>query len=402
MSVMTCMDPPGELEDVSSVCISCMGPPLRDAARKLAELAEPENEDYPLWYSCSFCDSVVGPDSSNIAISWAQYMNLVYEGLSTLFVTGFEQGNPPSDGGDGLDWLDADRVLGHCDDAVGDGGSLLSRQIGYELADDVWTYSDFGWDRMHLPFGWERFKAHTRNSDRLNSSAIMLPQEFLGSLESIVTYIVPEAIQVIKAGTMLWRARPHKKPKPDFVPCGSELGSAPAIWARDNRFSAEGVSMFYGAEDCETTFAEIGYTSDRYATVGQFRTTRDLVIVDLSRVTYFPSIFDPEERDNYYAADFLRGFADEIARPLVEGEDYRPTQRVVSEGIRTFTTEPVDGICYRSAKYPDRFNYVLFFENADCGDVGAEDDAVLKLDPDSVLVGVDLGPRSDQLIGEQH
>ncbi|ANS31814.1 hypothetical protein R1CP_36040 (plasmid) [Rhodococcus opacus] len=151
--------------------------------------------------------------------------------------------------------------------------------------------------------------------------------------------------------------------------------------------------MFYGAEDMETTFAEIDYSSCRYATVGRFQTTRDLVILDLSEVSYYPSIFDPDERDDYHAADFLRGFAEEIARPLVAGEDYLPTQQVVSEGIQRFTTEPVDGIRYKSAKHPDQFNYVLFFENADCGDRGTEDEIVLQLDPDSVQVGVDLISR---------
>ncbi|WP_275792870.1 RES family NAD+ phosphorylase [Prescottella equi] len=359
----------------------------------MTELAQPENEDYQLWYACSFCDSTVAPESDNPAISWKQYMELVHEGLSTVFVTGSEQGNPPTGGGDGLEWLDVSEVLSYCDDAVGGGGYLLEREIGYELADDVWTYRDFGWDKAHLPFGWKRFKEYTRDSDQLDSSAVLSPRQFLGRLEAIVTYIVDDAITVMAAGTALWRARPHDEPKPDFVPCGAELGSAPTVWARDNRFSPAGVSMFYGADDIETVFSEIDYASSSFATVGRFETTRDLVVLDLSQVTYYPSIFDPNERDDYYAADFLHGFVYEIARPLAEGEDYRPTQRVVSEGIQMFTMEPVDGIRYRSAKHPDRCNYVLFFDNAECSDLGTDDEAVLKLDPASIRSGVPLMPR---------
>lgn len=384
--VMVCMDPPGELDDVSSVCLRCMGPLLHDRARELAEWTAPDSEDYPEQFKCSFCDSEVHPNGENIAISWDHYMDLVRDGLSTLFVTGYEQGNPPSDGGDGLVWLSPEDVLSYCRDAIGDGpaGYELKREIGYGLAKDVWTYRDFGWDKVEFEFGWKRFKADSQGSDHLNTSVVLSPEKLLRRLEKIITILVQDdVLPVVKAGTKLWRVRPHEQPDPNFVPSGKAIGSAPVDFAKDNRFSPDGVSMFYGSEELDTALLEIDYSTCPYATGGQFQTTQDLVVLDLTDVRWSPSIFDSAEARYYYEANFIRGFGEEIRRPLVEGEDYRPTQRVVAEGILKFA-EPIDGIRFKSAKDPDRFNYVLFFGNEACGDLGADDGAVLVLDPSTI------------------
>ncbi|QIH99767.1 RES family NAD+ phosphorylase [Rhodococcoides fascians A21d2] len=393
------MDPPGEI-DVESVCTRCMGSALYERAREIADQADPDDEGNPRWSSCSFCEIAMEPLGETVAISWSKYMELVYDGLSVVLTTGSEQGNPPSDGGDGLTWLSVEEVVGYCDGAVGDGGFLLLREIKHSLGADVWTYHDFGWSRLHLKLGWERFKDHAQDRDRQDSPLVVSPQKFLRRLEQIVTFIVPGAITVLEEGTMLWRSRPHARREPDFQVTGAELGSAPDRFARDNRFSPGGVSMFYGSEDPETTYAEIlGYTECQYATVGAFRAMKDLTILDLSQVNYYPNIFDPNERDDYYDADFLHGFVDEIARPLHDGEDYRATQLVVSEGIRSFCVDPVDGIRYQSVQSPGRFNYVLFRGNHDCSDAGKDDGAVLHLDPTSLQIGVKLATNADRLNG---
>lgn len=388
---MVCMDPPGEI-DVKSVCTRCMSAALYGRAREIADQAEPDDEDNVPWSSCSFCDYVDEPSGDTVAIAWNKYMELIYEGLSVVVTTGSEQGNPPSDGGDGLIWLSVEEVADLCDGAVGGGGLLLLREIENSLGADVWTYRNFGWDRVHLEFGWNRFKDYAHDRDSPETSLVLSPRKFLGRLETIVTFIVPDAIKVLEAGTILWRARPHANAEPDFEVRGGSLGSAPDCCARDNRFSPDGVSMFYGSEHSETTLAELlGYTEFRYATVGAFRTMEDLVVLDLGEIDYYPNIFDPDERDDYYGADFLHGFADEIARPLHDGEDYRATQLVVSEGIQSFTLDPVDGIRYRSVQRPGHFNYVLFRGNEDCSDMEANDGAILRLDSASVQIGVELG-----------
>ncbi len=188
-----------------------------------------------------------------------------------------------------------------------------------------------------------------------------------------------DVLPIVPAGTKLWRVRPHDHPDPEFVPSGKELGSAPETAARNNRFSPDGVSMFYGSDELETALLEVDYSTCPYATAGQFQTMKDLVLLDLTDVKWFPSIFDPAEARYYYEADFIRGFGDEIRRPLEKDEDYRPTQRVVAEGILRFS-EPIDGIRFKSAKHSERYNYVLFFGKEACGDLGAGDEAVLALD----------------------
>ncbi|MFI5500961.1 hypothetical protein ACIA5E_18030 [Nocardia asteroides] len=294
-----------------------MGAPLRRAAREIANEADVDDEDVLVLHECSFCDGDIRPGSENVAITWSAFMDLVYAGLSTLFEPGREVGNPPSDGGDGRDWFTGNAIADmHCWDAVDNGGFQLLIAIGDELDQDYWTYKNDGWDRLTRRLGWEQYQEVANGAAaRFRGPLIPSPSEFLAELQKIVIEYAPDTVQILPSGTRLWRGREHCE-SASFTPCGTELGAAPEKFAKGNRFSPERESMFYGSTELRTALDELVSEGMPYVTAGAFITTRDLLILDLTSVDYWPSIFAPEERDAYLPIEFLREFAKDISEPI--------------------------------------------------------------------------------------
>lgn len=379
---MTCLDPPGEpnYAEIEAICLDCVGQPLRREAIDLLTLD-----------SCSFCEST----GNGIALDFDEFMELVKTGLFYLFDIGSEVGNPPTGGGDGRIWLDYTEVASeHCWDAVGnsdpDTRYALFKTIENSLGntDPWWTYVDNGFARLTLRYGWEAFRRSVTESG-FESNWVLNPDEFMGELQKILTWI-PGILVELPIGTAFWRARPYDGAAPPFELSASQLGSAPSQFAKSNRMSAEGVSMFYGAEELKTALEEVKYGAAMAAAAGQFRLSEPLLVVDLNEVNYEPSIFDASERGDYYAATFLAGFAFDISRPASDpSRDYKPTQAVTA-GIKEIPWEKIDGIRFRSAVDPGGINYVLFCSNDDCGASDA-DSAILKLDSATVIPRIELG-----------
>ncbi|MGR6584754.1 RES family NAD+ phosphorylase (plasmid) [Rhodococcus qingshengii] len=382
-----------------------MGEPLRESARDIADSADADNEDCPLLYDCSFCDNLVDPKGPNTAILWGEFIDLIRTGLRTLYVEGSENGNPPTGGGDQQRWFTWDELVqDHGWAAVGEGGGHLLRAIAEERAGEWWTDKNFGWDKEGLPLAWKQLERLTQSPkpEPAPDSVILTPASFLKQFDKIVTWHVPDSVRLEKAGLRLWRGRTHpnqdpalhSEPKKAWMPSGSALGSSPV--GGNNRFSPWGISMFYGAPELATALSELTSAEDRFVTAGEFVTQRNLLILDLTTVDYEPSIFSPGERGDYQAVQFLWHFTHEVSKPVDPGEDegkYKPTQYVVQHGIQQIMVDGVDridGIKYHSAKLPGAINYVLFFDNMDCGDCDNSEhlDRVLLLNPNSVRMGI--------------
>jgi hypothetical protein len=107
-------------------------------------------------------------------------------------------------------------------------------------------------------------------------------------------------------------------------------------------------------------------------TTATFKTSGDLRVLDLADLPDVPSLFDEQQRHLRSGLRFIRGFADELALPIQrngqEHIDYIPTQ-MVSEYFRTvYKSEdgvPLDGLCYRSAKYNGGVCVCLFLTHDD-------------------------------------
>jgi hypothetical protein len=315
--------------------------------------------------------------------------------------------SPPWDGREGgyqaHDYDLLDLLEGHlrddfgCPDVI---GAIEDALIPYL---EPWFDRDWYALRPHQQYlaSWQRFariasrrrddnaRPHSRSSrdpdDRFDTD------EVLDALGELIAEL-PETFDKLPSGTVLWRARYGP-------PCGfrtaATLGPPPADAASPaGRMNRKGQTWFYGALNRETAVVEKFRTRERRSlSIGPFRTTRSLVVLDLTaRSLSEPSIYDLERQHGRIGVRFLRSFADEIALPVrrTESPRYVPTQ-LVTEYVRTeleaSTGESADGIAFPSSRSAGD-NIVLFLGADSCIDLGAtaQGSTALALDPSHLEV----------------
>jgi len=135
-----------------------------------------------------------------------------------------------------------------------------------------------------------------------------------------------------------------------------DLTSPPSSFAKANRWSPSGISMFYGADDLTTAKKEIGNPS--FCVYGVFSSKSAIKLLDLSTI---PADIDFWSKD-WENLKMLDSFEKELSKPISEKDAdtaYLPTQ-AFAEYIRYSETLNVKGIIYRSAKIEEERNVVLF------------------------------------------
>lgn len=169
---------------------------------------------------------------------------------------------------------------------------------------------------------------------------------------------------------LFYRGRMHDRKTKYSTP--KDLCSPPHENAKSNRMSAEGISVFYGADNVNTAVAEIFNSSYSYATVAAFKNLQEIVILDLTKISDIPvpSIFDPKNRKLREPISFLRELLDDLIRPIesMHSIEYIPAQ-VIAEYFRYIhkhNGKQIDGIAYNSSKQKDGVCYVLFVEHDQC------------------------------------
>jgi hypothetical protein len=138
-------------------------------------------------------------------------------------------------------------------------------------------------------------------------------------------------ITSLSAGTLTCRARGHVNREDSRGWGATDLGTnTPQRATTATRMSPAGIPHFYGAENTDTALAEVSRTdTSEFFTVGQFRTTAPITVLDLTRVPPVPSIFDPELGQRQGEIEFLNDLVEELRQPVDEGRgiiDYVPTQ----------------------------------------------------------------------------
>ena len=118
--------------------------------------------------------------------------------------------------------------------------------------------------------------------------------------------------------------------------------------AREGRANSKGIPVIYLAAEAETAVAEVRPWVGAHVSVGSFRITRPIRIVnfdagDTGRKFYMREP-DAAEREKAVWADIDRAFATPVS-PADDVADYAPTQ-IVAE---LFRTRGLDGIAYRSS-----------------------------------------------------
>ena len=205
-----------------------------------------------------------------------------------------------------------------------------------------------------------------------------------------VALLRADALSILPKGSQIHRNQwGHVKPL-NF----ERLTAPPVSLAKSNRFSAEGISLFYGAKDNDTACLEIEASEGDKVTHAIFETTKNLNLIDLTNASFPNGKFDYKWIDNYHIANFLKGFLEDIRKDKksdLNDDLYVSTQAIckyfrteapsdiskitsynpdLSEVIKNIiTNDHIDGICFRSAKGTYRNCYVLFCDQKESANI---------------------------------
>ena len=175
-------------------------------------------------------------------------------------------------------------------------------------------------------------------------------------LEGLLAYVQDDMILTVPKGTKVYRGRMtedvrqlREKVEANLA---EELGPAPNGRAAAGRLNAQGVGLFYAADDLKTAVAEIALHSlHANALVGAFETQRPLIVLDFTRKPRNPSPHVEEERQRFLFARFMDDFLEFLTRPVIldgrERIDYTPTQ-IIAEYLRWVPDLHIDGIAWPS------------------------------------------------------
>ncbi len=281
-------------------------------------------------------------------------------------------------------------------------------QISESMMQDIWTEGEFYGDSYtdHLVYTWERFsnlvKYEVRflfyeiekayyGENRGEKPYLILNNigDFISKLGLIVTF--PEKTNLFNQKIEFIRARQHNVTETVCV-C-SDIGTAPPEYASANRFSAEGISIFYGAEDEMTAINEVinKDRSDEYISTGLFFPSKDINLIDLRNLASI-GFFNTERVHLIEASRFLQEFVKNISKKLEkngkERIDYIPSQ-IVTEYLRHVLPrkigKEIHGIIYKSIQNAGKDCYAIFANRNQCNDEGMEsNDTVLILKRNSI------------------
>jgi len=303
---------------------------------------------------------------------------------------------------DGQELIEAIDIRTNTDD--------LFEDICGSFDEQLWCQRDyFGTrDEDALRWGWERFCEQIKHQSRYVFFKIEdEPDEFdhetipASKMLDVLAGVIDKQglVSSVPIGTSVHRVLIHKPS--ESCALASDLGSPPIDKCKiSNRMSPAGIPMFYGASDPMTsileTYKEKG--EEKKASCGEFKTLKDMNILDLTALQDVPSLFDEARRHLRAALIFLQGFVADVSKSIHkdgrEHIEYVPTQAFAEYFRHIYKDDegkPLDRIAYRSSKNPDGINYVLFAGNEHCCDKGGESPSgFMAAEPWLVLESVEI------------
>lgn len=234
-------------------------------------------------------------------------------------------------------------------------------------------------EHLRLIFSWDAFSDYTKYNSRyflfkstnrkFYSNDEIKPEEILESLGNFIndhnlTKNIDTCVDIFRVRIVDINT---------FFDTAKDIGSPPKEYCTlANRMSPAGISMFYGAFDLDTSILET-YEPERKITkkaiYGVFNPVRPLFLIDLSKISSVPSLFDEDGRYFRDSLRFLNNFVDDFCKPIEREDrahvDYVPTQ-IVTEYFRhiLILDEKIDGIIYPSSKNSES-NCIVIFANSD-------------------------------------
>ena len=355
------------------VCRSCV------TDHSLSAILEAASEEM----SCSYCES---KKAANLSVLIDEIMDAIRE-----------------DYDDPADELPYDGKEGGWQGTVYDNWEILDELDDWTDCEDLRTdvadaLSDREWCKKHyfeldkfeiLDFGWETFKQQiihrTRflfmvsdRESRHEDRGSIRPARMLARLGELFRYY--DMFHKARTGTAFVRARVTERGERPTT--AKELGTLAPNDARfPNRMSPAGIPMFYAAINKKTAIAETfdtdrGNPNELEITLGTFRSSMALLLLDLVNLPPLPSCFDRDKKNTIKPLRFLWSLRKELTKPINkdgrEHIEYVPTQ-VITEYVRhqlkygNKKSQQVDGIIYPSTKDIGGTSVVIFADSENCG-----------------------------------
>ncbi|MGB3025822.1 RES family NAD+ phosphorylase [Paradevosia shaoguanensis] len=169
-----------------------------------------------------------------------------------------------------------------------------------------------------------------------------------------------------------WRARAFQsedKLKTAMMRPDLHLGPPPSALAAAGRMNAQGVSVFYGANDPSVAIAEVRPPVGSQVAVVKFEIIREVRLLDLTALVSVAaggSIFDPGLSDRLERATFLGSLSARITRPVMPDDqifEYLPTQ-AIADYLASGIEPEIDGILFPSVQADGEVLNVVLFHKA--------------------------------------
>lgn len=164
-------------------------------------------------------------------------------------------------------------------------------------------------------------------------------------------------LKEIKKGRIYYRCRVSEK---EGYSC-EKMGNPPIELASSGRANPKGISYLYVADSLETSMYETRASLFDYVTVGEFKLTEDVNILNLRNPKDDPIYWSEiEEIENYLIyIPFIQTLQRELSLPIRKRDqllDYIPTQ-YISEFIKSLG---FDGVEYQSSLNSKGYNIAIF------------------------------------------
>lgn len=289
---------------------------------------------------------------------------------------------------------------------------LLQDEVGFQAEFDIvteiaksiqpehWAEVSFYGDSLldELKYTWDKFSFLVKHKVRflfyenaiypIEQSENRKPYLILKDISKYISELnliisLPEKTDMFNQEISIYRARQHKLNE-NVDDCNS-IGPAPIRTASANRFSPEGIPIFYGAEDEDTAILEIinPTKKDEYVSVGEFYLNMSLNMIDLRNINHV-GFFNFEKKHLIEPSRFLQHFArvisERIKEPDNERIEYVPSQ-IVTEYFRhvlpSELNKTINGIIYKSALNSSKCCFAIFADSLLCSNEGEQDEETL-------------------------
>lgn len=325
----------------------------------------------------SVCDYCGRESDEAIAAPVESVMEVIAETVYFYYAAPQDVGVPYEDGEFAVPTMDITEVMGDLEfecqsDLFDDVLSGFNSTTWVKTADGFWAATPAN---QRLRRAWTSFVEMVKHRTRFHFLAqpgdaaydpdSLTPDTVLSSIAELLRKF--DFLQTVAEGDSIFRCR-VRGAYDDWTLDETQLGAPPSALASAGRMNPAGISYFYGAFEVGTAVAEVGQRPPSTLCIGAFRASRPLVVVDLTKMTSLPSVFDGEQRNAREAILFLNEFTRQISQPVqkngMEHIEYVPSQVVCEYLAQVFQVDNnggrLDGIIYPSTIKPGFTNIVVF------------------------------------------